>query len=148
MNDYDLNILKLKNLGYCCSQIVMHLAMDIQETSNPGLLRAMSGLCRGFLSNRGTCGALTGAAGIIGFYAGKGLADEEADERLPLMLSELARWFEEYAVPRFGGINCANIVNDFKPDMAICGGLISECFGKAMTILVENGFDPAGPGHD
>ena len=148
MNEYDLDILKLKNQGYCCSQIVLQLALDIQGTRNPGLVRAMSGLCRGFLSPHGACGALTGAASVIGFYAGKGQASEEAHERLPLMLSELALWFEEYAVPRFGGINCSTIVSDFKPDMAICGGLISECFGKAMTTLVDNGIDPASPPHD
>jgi hypothetical protein len=148
MNEYDLDILKLKNQGYCCSQIVMHLALDIQGMHNPGLLRAMSGLCRGFLSTRGTCGALTGAVCVIAYYAGKGSADEETDERLPLMLSEVAHWFEEYAQPRFCGINCTDIVRDFKPDMAICGSLISECFGRAMTILVDNGFDPASPGHD
>jgi hypothetical protein len=148
MNEYDLDILKLKNKGYCCSQIVMHLALNVHGTSNPGLIRALSGICRGFLSARGACGALTGAACIIGSYAGKGKDDEEAHEQLPQMLSELGRWFEEYAVPRFGGINCADIVSDFKPDMAICGGLIAECFGRAMTILMDNGFDPASPPHD
>jgi hypothetical protein len=142
MNEYDLDILRLKNQGYCCTQIVLHLALDAQGTRNPGLIRAMSGLCRGSLSTQGSCGALTGAVCLIGYYAGKGQADQEANERLPVMLSEITHWFEEYASARFGGSTCADIVDDFKPDMTICGGLISECFGQAMTILVDNGIDP------
>ncbi len=148
MNEYDLDILKLKNQGYCCSQIVLHMALDIQGTQNPGLIRAMAGLCRGYSSERGPCGALTGALCLLAYYAGKGRADEEADERLPLMLSELVHWFEGDATARFGGSNCAHIVSDFKPDMAVCGGLISGCYGRALTILVENGIDPAVPPHD
>jgi hypothetical protein len=147
MNEYDLDILKLKNQGYCCSQIVLHMALDIQGTQNPGLIRAMAGLCRGYSSEQGPCGALTGALCLLAYYAGKGRADEEADERLPLMLSDLVHWFEEDAIARFGGSNCAHIVRDFKPDMAICGGLISGCYGRAMTILVENDIDPAVPAH-
>jgi hypothetical protein len=148
MNEHDLDILKLKNQGYCCTQIVLHMALDIQGTRNPGLMRAMSGLCRGFLSAQGTCGALTGAVCLIAYYAGKGRADEEAHERLPLMISELVNRFEEHTSSRFGGMNCADIVSDFKPDMTICGSLISSCFGRAMTILVDNGFDPASPIND
>jgi hypothetical protein len=148
MNEYDLDILKLKNQGYCCSQIVLHMALDIQGTRNPGLMRAMTGLCRGYSSELGPCGALTGALCLLAYYAGKGRADEEADERLPLMLSELVHWFEKDATARFGGSNCAQIVSDFKPDLAICGGLISGCYGQALTMMVENGIDPAGLAHD
>ena len=148
MNDYDLDILKLARQGYCCSQIVLHLALDLQGQENPGLIRAMSGLCHGFSATKGgACGALTGAACLLAYYAGKGRADEEAHNRLPLMQSELTEWFEDYAVTRFGGINCTDIVSDGRPDTAVCGGLVSECYGRAMTILVENGFDPAGDIH-
>ena len=141
-NDYELDILKLAHQGYCCSQIVIQLALDLQGTSNPGLLRAMSGLCHGFSSDRGACGALTGAACLIAYYAGKGKPDEEAHDRLPLMLAELTGWFEEYSDSRFGGIACGDIVKNGQPDTAICGSLVSLCFGRAMAILVENGYDP------
>ncbi|MDK9706152.1 MAG: C-GCAxxG-C-C family protein [Desulforhopalus sp.] len=148
MNEMQLDILRLKNQGFCCSQIMMHMALDIQGSENPGLLRAMTGLCKGSLSQRGTCGVFTGAACILGLYAGKGLADDEADERLPLMLAALEQWFEGVVVGKFGGSKCADIVDDFKPDMAICGKLIEECFGQTMAILVENGFDPADSRND
>ncbi len=142
MNDYDLDILNLARQGYCCSQIVLHLALDLQGQENPGLLRAMSGLCNGFSATKGACGALTGAACLLAFYAGKGTMSEEAHDRLPLMQSELAAWFEEYAATKFGGINCSDIVSDGRPDTSVCGLLVGECYGRAMAILVENGFDP------
>jgi len=147
MNDYDFDILKLARLGYCCSQIVLHLALDLQGRENPGLLRAMSGLCQGFSSAKGACGALTGAACLLAYYGGKGRVDEEANERLPLMLTELAQWFELLTAPRFGTINCSDIVGDTGPDNAICSGLVGDCYGKAMSLLVDNGFDPTDEGH-
>lgn len=145
MNDYDLDILKLARKGFCCSQIIIQLALDLQEENNPGLIRAMSGLCHGFAASGGACGALTGAACLIAYYAGKGTVDEEANDRLPLMLSELATWFDEYSTPRYGGINCSDIVSDNQPDPTVCGGLVAECFSKTMAILMENGVDPAEP---
>jgi hypothetical protein len=86
---------------------------------------------------------VTGAACLIAYYTGKGTADEGAHERLPLMLMEFSDWFEGYSSSRFGGISCAHIVVDGKRDDLVCGGLVSECFGRAMAILVENGIDPA-----
>lgn len=148
MNEIQLDILRLKNQGFCCSQIMVHMALDIQGKENPGLLRAMNGLCKGFLSTSGTCGVLTGAACILACYAGKGRADEEADDKLPLMLTELDQWFEEVAIARFGGSRCADIVDNFQPDMTVCGTLIAEGFGRTMAMLVDNGFDPADSGHD
>ena len=145
MNEYDLDILRLHSQGFCCAQIVVQMALEMQGVENPGLVRAMSGLCVGFSSPQGACGALTGAACLIAYYAGKGSTQEEADDRLPLMLSELAEWFEGYATERFGGIGCSTIVPDGKPDASVCGGLVSECYGKVLSILVENGIDPGSP---
>ena len=147
MNEYDLDILRLHTQGFCCAQIIVQMALEMQGVENPGLVRAMSGLCVGFSSPQGACGALTGAACLIAYYAGKGSAAEEADDRLPLMLSELAEWFEEYATARFGGISCSAIVPDGRPDASVCGGLVSECYGKVLTILVENSIDP-GAAHE
>lgn len=143
MNDYDLDILKLARQGFCCSQIVLHLALDLQGLENPGLIRAISGLCNGFFASKGACGALTGAACLLALYAGKGSAGEDAHEKLALMESELAAWFEDYAMTRFGGINCSDIVTDGSPDTSVCGSLVGECYGQAMSILAANGFDPS-----
>lgn len=142
MNDYDLDILSLARQGYCCSQIILHLALDLQEQENPGLIRAISGLCNGYYSSKGVCGALTGAVCLLAYYGGKGKRDEEMHAALPLMQSELALWFEDLATSRHGGINCSDIVADNGPNVAICGNLVGECYGRAMAILVAHGFDP------
>ncbi len=31
---------------------------------------------------------------------------------------------------------------DGRPDTSICGGLVGECYGRALAILVDNGFEP------
>ena len=142
MNDYDFDILRLAGQGYCCAQIVVQLALEVQGKENKGLVRAMSALCHGFPYNTGICGTLTGAACLLGYYAGKGAPEEEENERLVLMLTELGEWFERQYGSLYGGISCRDIVDEGKPDTAVCGGLVSACYGQAMTILVENGFDP------
>ena len=141
MNEYDLDILRLGGQGYCCSQILLLLALELQDRSNPGLVRAMHGLCDGFPNGRGVCGAASGAACLIGYYAGKG-GERQADEKLPLMLDELGEWFEAKCSQRFSGISCSDITGQGKPDKTVCGELISESYAKAMTLLIENGFSP------
>jgi len=148
INQFNMDIIKLAHQGFCCSQIVMQLALDLQGESNPGLIRAMSGLCHGVVATDGTCGTVTGAACMIAYYAGKGKPEEEGSELLPVMLTTLADWFRDYGTTRFGGINCSDIVTDNQPDTTLCGGLVLECFNKAMAILMENGFDPASPVND
>lgn len=142
MNPYELDILRLANQGYCCTQIVLLMALEVQGRENKGLVRAASGLCHGFPDAAGPCGAVGGAAFLLGYYAGKGTADEEEDERLPLMLSQLTEWFNDYCEKRYSGISCEQIVVGGQPDAGICGGLIADCYGQALTILVEHGFDP------
>jgi hypothetical protein len=144
MKEYDFDILRLAGQGYCCSQIVLQLALELQEKENADLIRSVSALCHGFPRTQGTCGALTGAACLLGYYAGKGRPNEEEHERLPLMLTELAEWFELFCSSRHHDTSCNEIVGEGKPDSTVCGSLISDCYGRAMTILVENGFDPAG----
>lgn len=147
MKEYYLDILRLANQGYCCSQIVVQLALDLQGRENHGLIRALAALCHGFPGNKGACGALTGAGCLLAYYGGKGSPEEEEHERLPLMLDELGQWFENHCAKRSHSIFCQDIVVDGQPDTTICGELLSACYGQAMTILVENGFDPAAP-HD
>ncbi len=145
MNEYDFDILRLGGQGYCCAQIVVLLALEMQGVENPGLVRAMAGLCNGCASNQCTCGVLTGGACLLAYYAAKGSPEEQASDTLPLMLEELSEWFSGYAGERFGGITCDAIVPDGKPDQARCGGLLSDCYGQILRILVDNGFDPSSP---
>ena len=146
MNSYDLDILQLAARGYCCSQIVVKMGLDLYGEENPSLIRAMAGLCRG-IDGEGSCGVLTGGACLLGCYGGKGEETEEEDERLPLMLSELQQWFSTHCQTRFSGISCREIVPDGTIDAGICGGLVRDCYAKCLELLIDNGFDPEHP-HD
>lgn len=141
MNGVDIAILKLAHQGFCCAQVLLLLALDAQGRENPGLIRAMSGLCHGLTGNLGPCGVLTGGACLIAYYSGKGRAEEEADAQLPLLLHEFEEWFKETAGQRFGGSRCADIVSDGQPDLQICGGLLAEAYSHIAVLLSENGFD-------
>lgn len=149
MNGSEIDILRLAHQGFCCAQIMLQLALDLQGRENPGLIRAMSGLCHGLASTQGACGVLTGGACLLAYYTGKGRAEDEADERLPLLEQEFEVWFRETCRQRFGGSNCIDIVKNGQPEPQTCGGLLLEAYDRAIALLLENGFDPAqSPDHD
>jgi hypothetical protein len=121
------------------------MALDLRGESNPALVRAMAGLCHGEYGIDGACGTLGGALCLLAYYGGKGAVHEENDERLPLMINDLSTWFTEYSSTRFGGVRCGDIVKGDRPEPRVCGGLIRECYERAIAILMENGFDPRSP---
>ena len=140
-----LRILPLAQQGYCCSQIILLLGLEAQGQSNPALIRAASGLCHGIGGAGHSCGALTGAACLLGLYAGKGQDHEEENERLPLMLETLTHWFVEQVSSQYGGIACPDILGakSTLPNPDICGRLIADTLDQSISILMDNGFDPA-----
>lgn len=147
MNDLDL--LRLAGRGYCCAQILVLLALGRLGRENPELVRAAQGLCSGLAGGGETCGALSGAALVLGMYAGRGTDGEEAHERLPLMLDELSEWFRESACAG-RGTRCQDILDGpgsrpRGPDMLICGGLVEAAWGKILELLAEAEIDPDFP---
>ena len=112
MNDLNLDVIRFAGRGYCCSQIMLLLALEIQGRTNPELVRAAGGLCVGIAESGGACGILSGAACVLALYAGKGSDEERADEKLPLMYSELTDWFEETVGERHGGLTCTQILGE------------------------------------
>jgi hypothetical protein len=143
-DDLTTDILRLAHAGYCCSQILMRLALDLQGRDDPDLVRAMAGLCRGLSQGSQTCGVLTGAACVLGLYAGKGVDGEAEHERLPVMLEELTDWFSQTACAGLPGVRCQDILGgpDQPPDTTRCGGLVADGWLKVVEILTENGLDP------
>jgi len=84
---------------------------------------------------------------LLALYAGQGNDDEEASERLPLMLLQIGDWFTEEFGNKYGGTLCHDIAGDEvgTPEVrARCGGIILETYIKGMEILKANGFDPSG----
>jgi C_GCAxxG_C_C family probable redox protein len=137
-----LRMMELKHQGFYCSQIMMMMALDTQDKTDPDMIRAMAGLAFGAGIGE-NCGAMTGAACILALYGGKGTEDEEENFRLMGMLHELGDWFRETYGSRYGGISCDAISEDGSLRNERCGAVVAETYRKAMEILVENGFDPA-----
>lgn len=147
MNDDAFKVIDLAMKGYQCSQILMALALEARGKENPDLLRAMSGLLSGMSSGK-TCGALTGGCCVLGVYAGWGTPDTAPDERLSAMLNEFVEWFEAEYTGRYGGIQCADIVqDDMRNKMSRCPGIVTESYARLKQILKEYNyeFDTAGP---
>ena len=143
MTDPAFRVAELSLKGYRCSHILVQIGLDAQDKSNPDLLRAMSGLASGMGCGL-TCGALSGGCCLIGLYAG---GDGERDDHpsLPLMLEEYVDWFRDKYTPRYGGIDCAQII-ERKPQLRgeRCPGLILDAVRKASEILEANGFELDG----
>lgn len=141
MDQTMLRMMELAYNGYYCSQILLLLALETQEKSNPDLIRAMGGLAHGSGFAGGICGTLTGAACLLGLYAGKGTDDEYEDERLKYMLKDLGDWFEQTIGNRYGGITCEAIVGDRTEIHQRCGTIVAETYAKVMELLDASGYD-------
>jgi len=147
MNDIGFRLIQLAGKGYCCSQMLTILALEIQARENPDLVRAMAGLCMGAGNSGGVCGVFTGAACVLAMYGAKGTDSEKEADKLPLMFAELSEWFEQSACGFYGGITCTDIIGDdsHRPNPDRCGRLLVDTWSRILEILLENGFDPANP---
>lgn len=144
MDNTQIRMMQLSAKGYYCSQIILQLALEARGEENPALVRAMAGPAYGCGSGRATCGALTGGCCLLAYYAGKGSDGESESDRLFLMLSELADWFDQQVGARYGGSACEAITGEEGPAAARrrCGGIVADTFAKAMEILMANAYDP------
>jgi hypothetical protein len=144
MAEEAFRVAELSLKGYKCSHIMVQIGLDAQEKTNPDLLRAMSGLTAGMGSGL-ACGVLSGGCCLIGLYAGMDGDHHDEHPRLPLMLEEFVDWFRDESTPRYGGIDCAQIIHN-NPQLRgeRCPGLILESVLKVKEILEANGFELDG----
>ncbi len=141
MDQTMLRMMELSYKGYYCSQILVILALEAQGKENPDLIRALGGLANGYGSDEGVCGTMTGAACLLGLYAGKGTDDEYEDEILKYMLNDLMVWFEKTAGERYGGITCGMIVGDRTEVRQRCGAIVAETYAYVTELLAASGYD-------
>lgn len=141
MDQTMMRMMELSYNGYYCSQILVILALEAQGKSNPDLIRAMGGLANGCGSEGGVCGTLSGAACLLGLYAGKGTDDEYEDEMLKYMLNDLMVWFDMTVGSRYGGITCGIIVGDRTEVRQRCGAIVAETYEYVMELLTSSGYD-------
>jgi hypothetical protein len=144
LDDTGLRVMRLRSQGFCCAQILLLLSLEDLGRDNPDLVRAAQGLCFGLGDFAGPCGALSGAALLLGLYAGKGLADEQANGQLPLMLAELSEWFNASIGAKYGGVSCADITgrDEPGPKPERCGPAVAGAYAKVLEILLASGLDP------
>jgi hypothetical protein len=137
----DIQILKLKAQGYCCSQIMVCMVLDLMDKENRNLVDFAGGLCMGGGMEEGPCGILTAGMCILALYAKKD------KDRLALMQESFLSFFRT-AAPK--GIGCRQITGDRFPELnpATCGPLLAAAYSQMISILAENGFDPTDISYD
>lgn len=137
-----LDILRLRQNGLCCSQIVVKLVLGDLGKDNPDLVRAMAVLCFG-TSTGGVCGVFTGAACALSLYLGHNAGSEQPDLRLTLLLGELSDWFTIQAERSYGGSMCADILKA-SPDKRACSLLLISTLEKLKTMMATAGSTEKG----
>ncbi len=145
MEDDLTRITELLQQGFCCSQVLVLMGLEAQGKENPDLIRAMHGLCGGIGSAQETCGSLTGAACLLGLYAGRGQLTEAPNWQLGRMLDELADWFKEQVGQCYGGIRCADILAGDPANQPLrCPGIVVDTWQKAKDLLIDSGYELDG----
>ena len=142
MFDYEARIDELRARRFCCSQVVVALALELKGCDSPDvvleMMKAMSGLCGGMGGSGNNCGALTGGACAIGLFCGNGEAGEAPDTKLHGIVRELIEWFEG----EYGSVVCREIVgNDLAKRMELCPEIMKCTFESVVRILMENDVD-------
>jgi C_GCAxxG_C_C family probable redox protein len=145
VDDTAFRMFKLKNTGYCCTQIIIKMALDEEEKENEDLLRVANGLCMGVGSTQKTCGVLTGGIAILGLYAGKGNDREYPKMEYSDMVDEYTEWF----LGEFESTECSDIigvcsVTDYATNMEYrlkCGDILVKGYEKVQEILQEHDFE-------
>jgi hypothetical protein len=140
--------------GSCCSQLLLLLALQARDESNPALLRGMRGLCHGIGQSGGPCGLLAGGAVALAYLAGKD-DDDEPHPLLEAMENDYALWFYE-RTHAYGGYGCEQVAAGLGAstgqekgaervlDQSLCGNFLAECWEKILAILESYSVDIAG----
>lgn len=145
MDDISFRIYKLAVSGFCCSQIMIIMALEEEERENEDLVKASHGLCGGINLTQKTCGCIISGIQILGMYGGKGSEDEYCKENFKVMMDEYMEWFEE----KFESTDCIDlvgvqIIKDDEGNATYpvkCGDIVKECYLKIQQILYENEYD-------
>lgn len=145
MDDMEFQLFKLRSSGYCCTQILVKMALDAEENANPDVIRAVNGLCMGIGGKQMTCGLLTGGIAILGLYAGKGGDREQPHPDFFKMVEEYTDWFED----EFGSTECRDLIGEcsmaeYKSNQSLlmkCGNMLMKCYEKVQEILRDYDFE-------
>ena len=138
MDAFD-RIMELSREGLYCAQIMVQLALDAEGKENPELIEAVRGLCGGFAWSGGPCGALSGGACLLAYFAGRGAPGEQPHPKLGEMYASLREWFSEYTAG-YGGDTCRCILaGDERNRVMRCPLVVQAVFEKCCGLLEMNG---------
>lgn len=141
MSEAFLDALPMARKGYCCSQILVKFILDAQDEENPGLLRALQGLCKGMASRHSTCGLLTGGMCALAYVTGRGGEDEQAHVMAEEMRYKYLEWFKELTAG-CGGMDCVRILGESSDNFDLhCNELLGRCWHKLLEIFEEYDID-------
>ena len=131
MNGYADEIMKYLIRGYCCTEALLRVGLEmLEEEENETLVNAAAGLCIG-MHNGSVCGGLTGGCMLLA------MADRT---QAPDMCREFYEWFEDRFVSEFGSLNCSAILGtDPRNKMDRCVPLMQEAAEKCEEILEDRG---------
>ena len=143
MDDLAFEIFKLSAAGFCCTQIMLKLALNEEETQNDDLIRAAHGLCKGIAGTQKTCGVISGGIGIFGLYAGKGSEQDYSKENFSRMMEQYCQWFES----EFESTECEDLIGLTKFEdgdqryQVKCGEILVKSYMKVCEILSEYNYE-------
>lgn len=146
MNPLMMEMLPYVSQGYCCSQIMIQLALRTSGEDNPALVRSMWGFCLGMGQTGGTCGILTGGIAALSYHVG--LSGQPVHPMALPIITDFVDWFNQLAVcargntcPAVTGALLGRDHNVDTPDMIACGALLAEGWGKIVELADSYGID-------
>ncbi len=132
-------MLELSGQGFYCAQILMILALESEGKEDPDLVRAMSGLNGGLGFSGNVCGALTGGCCFLGYFCGKGEAEELEAPEASSVIREFVDWFRAFAEESYGGTACEDILEgDPSNKLKRCPEVVEGVFLKCMELLSKH----------
>ncbi|MDN5352724.1 MAG: hypothetical protein PWQ12_1645 [Clostridiales bacterium] len=144
MDDTSFKLFKLTTAGFCCTQMMLKMALNEEGIDNPDLIRASNGLCQGIGGLQKTCGVLIGGIQIIGLYTGKGIDTEFAKPEFSEMIQEWIEWFEA----AFESTECVDLIGitsfedpkngDYQMK---CGEILSNGYEQIRILLENHGYE-------
>ena len=152
MNPLLLDILPLLREKYCCSQILILMALHARGEENSGLIRALWGLCEGMAQGGQSCGLLSGGVCLLSYLAGRSGPNDEAHPMALPLINGYVTWFVSRTAP-CGGTSCPQVAawlgtsagrpepESGAPDMELCGELLAECWEKLLELLAVYDID-------
>jgi C_GCAxxG_C_C family probable redox protein len=119
----------LRRKGYCCSQILVSVGLQLKGSQNEELVAAVKGLCGGLRSGL-VCGSLSGGVCLLSL-----MRPETAGQR---MIPELVSWFRE----RFGALDCTELLTLYPAaKLTQCAEIVDETAEKCLELLDERQYD-------